>query len=209
MPPSASSVSASHSGSRDPGSAFACRPRRPRRRGLLIRRRGGSRTILALVGPVARHSSGDRPDLQAQIPALTPPNFGTVMLFGGPYPVYRLLVMAISLATIVATFLFFFRTHSALPPGRSSPTATWHRAAASIPAPSTASRCLRRRARQSCRRGDGARFDRPECRPRLAGPTAALSILVGLGSISGPLVGGAVVGATDSLGCGLNAGLRS
>jgi urea transport system permease protein len=133
--------------------------------------------------------------------ALTPPNFGTVLLFGGPYPVYRLLVMAISLLTIVATFLLFFRTRFGLA------------ARAVIANRDMASCCgINTRALDRITFAFGAGL------AGLAGAVMAplvsidpnaglgwlvpafLSILVGgLGSISGPLVGGAVVGATDSL----------
>src|SRR5690606_18290942 len=46
--------------------------------------------------------------------AVAPHEVGSVMLSGGPYPGYRPMVMGVSLATIVATFVFFFRTRAGL-----------------------------------------------------------------------------------------------
>jgi urea transport system permease protein len=42
--------------------------------------------------------------------AVAAPDLGSLDLFGAPYPVYRLVVMAISLAAIGGTFFLFFRT---------------------------------------------------------------------------------------------------
>src|SRR3546814_7028752 len=39
---------------------------------------------------------------------------GAVLVAGSPYPVYRLVVMAISLAAIAGTFMLFFRTRFGL-----------------------------------------------------------------------------------------------
>ena len=133
--------------------------------------------------------------------ALTPPHIGTVMLFGGPYPVYRLLVMAISIATIVATFLFFFRTRFGL-------------AARAVIANRDMASCLgidtRRLDRITFAFGTGlAGLAGAAMAPLISiDPSAGvgwlvpafLSILIGgLGSLSGPLAGGAAVGAVDSL----------
>ncbi len=133
--------------------------------------------------------------------AVAPPEVGTVMLFGSPYPVYRLIVMAVSLATIVATFLFFFRTRAGL-------------AARAVIANRDMAACLR----INTRRLDRITFAFGAGLAGLAGAAMApmisidpnaglgwvvpafLSILVGgLGSISGPLVGAAGVGGLDSL----------
>jgi urea transport system permease protein len=46
--------------------------------------------------------------------AVQAPDLGAVTLFGSPYPVYRLVVMAISLAAIAGTFLIFFRSRFGL-----------------------------------------------------------------------------------------------
>ena len=42
------------------------------------------------------------------------PDLGAVLVAGAPYPVYRLVIMAISLAAIAGTFAFFFRTRFGL-----------------------------------------------------------------------------------------------
>src|SRR3546814_5089974 len=42
------------------------------------------------------------------------PDLGAVLVAGSPYPVYRLVVMAISLAAIAGTFMLFFRTRFGL-----------------------------------------------------------------------------------------------
>jgi branched-chain amino acid transport system permease protein/urea transport system permease protein len=129
------------------------------------------------------------------------PALGEVVLFGSPYPVYRLVVMAISLVTIVATFWFFFRTRSGL-------------AARAVIANRDMAACLG----INTRRADRLTFAFGAALAGLAGAAMAplisvdpnaglgwvvpafLSILVGgLGTISGPLVGAAGVGGLDSL----------
>ncbi len=133
--------------------------------------------------------------------SVAPPPVGEVVLFGSPYPVYRLIVMAISLVTIVGTFLFFFRTRSGL-------------AARAVIANRDMAACLG----INTRRLDRVTFAFGSALAGLAGAAMApmisidpnaglgwvvpafLSILVGgIGTISGPLVGGAAVGGLDSL----------
>jgi len=133
--------------------------------------------------------------------AVPPPDVGSLMLFGGPYPVYRLIVMAISLATIIATFLFFFRTK-------------WGLAARAVIANRDMAACLGINTRML----DRLTFSFGAGLAGLAGAAMApmisvdpnaglgwvvpafLSILVGgLGSISGPLVGATGVGGLDSV----------
>jgi branched-chain amino acid transport system permease protein/urea transport system permease protein len=133
--------------------------------------------------------------------AVAPPDVGTVTLFGGPYPVYRLIVMAISILTIAATFYFFFRTRAGL-------------AARAVIANREMAACLgintRRLDRLTFAFGAGlAGLGGAAMAPIISiDPNAGLgwvvpaflSILVGgLGSISGPLVGAAGVGGLDSL----------
>lgn len=133
--------------------------------------------------------------------AVPSPELGSVQIFGEPYPVYRLLVMAISIAAIAGTFWLFFRTGFGL------------KARAVIANRSMAS-CLGINTRFL----DRVTFALGAGLAGLAGaamaplisvdPTAGLgwlvpgflSILVaGLGSIAGPLVGAAGVSAVDSL----------
>jgi len=133
--------------------------------------------------------------------AVPSPDMGAVDLFGEPYPVYRLAVMAISVAAITGTFWLFFRTHFGLE-------------ARAVIANRNMASCLG----INTRRLDRITFALGAGLAGLAGaamaplisidPTAGLgwlvpgflSILVaGLGSISGPLVGAAGVGAVDSL----------
>lgn len=133
--------------------------------------------------------------------SVVPPDLGSVTIAGGPYPVYRLVVMAISLAAIVATFALFFRTRFGL----------------------AARAVIANRAMASCLGIDTRRLDRwtfstGAALAGLAGAAVAplvaidpqaglgwlvpafLAILVGgLGSIAGPLVGAAGVGGLDSL----------
>jgi urea transport system permease protein len=133
--------------------------------------------------------------------AVTAPDLGAVMIGGSPYPVYRLLVMALSVATIAATIAVFYRTRFGL----------------------AARAVIANRAMASCLGVDTRRLDRITFAfgaglAGLAGAAMAplisidpnagigwlipafLSILVGgLGSLSGPLAGGAAVGAGDSL----------
>jgi urea transport system permease protein len=132
--------------------------------------------------------------------AVSAPDLGSIVLFGGPYPVYRLVVMGISLVTILATFLFFFRTR-------------WGLAARAV---------IHNRDMAACLGIDTRLLDRVTFAfgaglAGLAGAAMAplisvdpnaglgwvvpafLSILVGgLGSITGPLVGAAGVGGLDS-----------
>ncbi len=141
--------------------------------------------------------------------AVAPPDVGSVMLFGSPYPVYRLIIMVVSLATIVATFLFFFRTRPGL-------------AARAVIANRDMAACLG----INTRRLDRVTFALGSGLAGLAGAAMApvisidpnaglgwvvpafLSILVGgLGSISGPLVGAAGVGGLDSMATALSSGV--
>jgi urea transport system permease protein len=129
------------------------------------------------------------------------PNVGTVILFGSPYPVYRLVVMVVSIATVMTTFLFFFRTRSGL-------------AARAVIANRNMAACLG----IDTRRLDRMTFAFGSALAGLAGAAMAplisvdpnaglgwvvpafLSILVGgLGTIAGPLAGAAGVGGVDSL----------
>lgn len=129
------------------------------------------------------------------------PDLGAVIVAGSPYPVYRLVVMAISLSAIAGTFALFFRTRFGL----------------------AARAVIANRAMASCLGIDTRRLDRWTFSvgaglAGLAGATvspliaidpqaglgwlvpAFLAILVGgLGSIAGPLAGAAGVGGLDSL----------
>ncbi len=129
------------------------------------------------------------------------PDLGSVVVAGAPYPVYRLAIMAISLAAIAGTFALFFRTRFGL----------------------AARAAIADRAMASCLGIDTRRLDRwtfsiGAALAGLAGAAVAplisvdpqaglgwlvpafLAILVGgLGSIAGPLVGAAGVGGLDSL----------
>lgn len=129
------------------------------------------------------------------------PELGSLTIAGSPYPVYRLVVMAISLSAIAGTFALFFRTRFGL----------------------AARAVIANRAMASCLGIDTRRLDRWTFAvgaglAGLAGATVApliavdpqaglgwlvpafLSILVGgLGSIAGPLAGAAGVGGLDSL----------
>ncbi|MCX5494952.1 branched-chain amino acid ABC transporter permease [Kaistia dalseonensis] len=133
--------------------------------------------------------------------AVAVPDVGSVDLFGTPYPVYRLIVMAISIVTIIATFYVFFRTRFGL-------------AARAVIANRTMASCLgidtRRLDRITFAFGSGlAGLAGAAMAPLISiDPNAGLgwmvpaflSILVGgLGTISGPLAGAAGVGAVDSL----------
>jgi urea transport system permease protein len=131
--------------------------------------------------------------------AVAPPDLGSVMLAGSPYPVYRLAVMVISLAAIAITVLIFFRTRLGL-------------AARAVIANRDMASCLG----IDTRRLDRFTFAFGAGLAGLAGAAMAplvsidpnggigwlvpafLSILVGgLGSLSGPLVGAAAVGGVD------------
>ncbi len=125
----------------------------------------------------------------------------TVMIFGAPYPQFRLFIMAISLAVVGFTFWLFFRTSFGL-------------AARGVIANRAMAGCLG----INTRRLDRLTFAYGAALAGLAGAVMAplisldpqmglgflvpafLSILVGgLGSITGPLVGAAAVGITDNL----------
>lgn len=133
--------------------------------------------------------------------AVSPPDVGSVLLFGGPYPVYRLIVMGVSLGTIIGTFAFFFATR-------------WGLAARAVIANRDMAACLgintRRLDRLTFAFGSGlAGLAGAAMAPLISiDPNAGLgwvvpaflSILVGgLGTVSGPLVGAAGVGGLDSL----------
>lgn len=133
--------------------------------------------------------------------SVAPPDLGAVTLAGGPYPVYRLVIMGISLAAIGGTFALFFRTRFGL----------------------AARAVIANRAMASCLGIDTRRLDRwtfsvgaglaglagAAVAPLMAvDPQAGLGWLVpaflailvgGLGSIAGPLIGAAGVGGLDSL----------
>ncbi|MEZ5926490.1 MAG: branched-chain amino acid ABC transporter permease [Hyphomicrobiaceae bacterium] len=132
---------------------------------------------------------------------VAPPNVGFVQVFGGQYPVYRLIVMGVSLATILATFAFFFATR-------------WGLAARAVIANRDMAACLGINTRFL----DRITFAFGAGLAGLAGAAMApiisidpnsglgwvvpafLSILVGgLGTVSGPLAGAAGVGGLDSL----------
>ena len=133
--------------------------------------------------------------------AVAAPDLGVVSIGGSPYPVYRLIVMAISLVAIAATFFVFFRTRFGL-------------AARAVIANRDMASCLgidtRRLDRITFAFGTGlAGLAGAAMAPLISiDPSAGvgwlvpafLSILIGgLGSLSGPLAGGAAVGAVDSL----------
>ena len=133
--------------------------------------------------------------------AVAAPELGAVSIGGSLYPVYRLVVMAISLGAIAATFLVFFRTRLGL-------------AARAVIANRDMAACLG----IDTRRLDRITFAFGSGLAGLAGAVMAplvsidpngglgwlvpafLSILVGgLGTIAGPLAGGAAIGGLDSL----------
>jgi branched-chain amino acid transport system permease protein/urea transport system permease protein len=133
--------------------------------------------------------------------AVAAPDLGSVTIAGSPYPVYRLIIMVISLATIAATFFIFFRTRLGL-------------AARAVIANRDMAQCLG----IDTRRLDRLTFAFGAGLAGLAGAVTAplvsidpsaglgwlvpafLSILVGgLGSLTGPLAGAAAVGAVDGL----------
>ena len=133
--------------------------------------------------------------------AVPSPGLGSIDLFGEPYPVYRLVVMAISLAAITGTFLLFFATNFGL-------------AARAVIANRNMASCLgidtRFLDRVTFALGAGlAGLAGAAMAPLISiDPTAGLgwlvpgflSILVaGLGSIAGPLAGAAGIGTIDSL----------
>ena len=133
--------------------------------------------------------------------AVVAPNLGTVLIAGSPYPVYRLLVMTIALTAIVCTVWVFFHTRF----GLAARAAIANRAMASALGIDT-------------RRLDRITFALGAGLAGLAGAVMApltsidpavgvgwlvpafLAVLVGgLGSIAGPLIGSAGVGALDSV----------
>lgn len=129
------------------------------------------------------------------------PDLGAVIVAGSPYPVYRLVVMAISLSAIAGTFALFFRTRFGL-------------AARAVIANRSMASCLgidtRRLDRWTFSVGAGlAGLAGATVSPLIAiDPQAGLGWLVpaflailvgGLGSIAGPLAGAAGVGGLDSL----------
>jgi urea transport system permease protein len=133
--------------------------------------------------------------------AVALPDLGQVTIGGSPYPVYRLAVMAIAILAIAATFLVFFRTRLGL-------------AARAVIANRAMAACLG----IDTRRLDRLTFAAGAGLAGLAGAAMAplvsidpngglgwlvpafLSILVGgLGSLAGPLAGGAAIGGIDSL----------
>ncbi len=133
--------------------------------------------------------------------AVQPPEVGAVDLFGSPYPVYRLVVMALALAAIAGTFFVFFRTRIGL------------QARAVI-----ANRDMASALGVNTRMLDRFTFAFGAWLAGLAGaamaplisidPQAGLGWLVpgflailtgGLGSISGPMAGAIGIGGLDSL----------
>jgi branched-chain amino acid transport system permease protein/urea transport system permease protein len=125
----------------------------------------------------------------------------TVMIFGAPYPLLRLFIMVVSLVAVAFTFWLFFKTRFGL-------------AARGVIANRDMAGCLGINTRML----DRMTFAYGAALAGLAGAVLAplisidpqmglgflvpafLSILVGgLGSITGPIVGAGVVGATDNL----------
>jgi urea transport system permease protein len=132
--------------------------------------------------------------------AVPAPDLGGVELFGSPYPVYRLVVMAIALVTISATVALFFLTRFGL-------------AARAVLSNRTMAGAIgidtRRMDRITFALGTGlAGLAGGVMAPMIAvDPSAGLGYLVpgflsilvgGLGTLAGPLVGAAAVGAVDS-----------
>jgi branched-chain amino acid transport system permease protein/urea transport system permease protein len=132
--------------------------------------------------------------------AVSAPALGEVSLGGSPYPVYRLVVMAIALVSIAVTLLLFFRTRFGLT------------ARATI-----ANRSMAAALGVNTRFLDRATFSLGAFLAGLAGATIAplisvdpsaglgwltpgfLAVLVGgVGSLTGPLAGSAFVGFVDS-----------
>ena len=133
--------------------------------------------------------------------SVTLPMTETVSLFGQPYPVYRLFIMAVAVLVILLTFFLFYRTHFGL----------------------AARGAIANRSMASClgintRRLDRLTFSYGAALAGLAGAVMApimsvdpqmglgflvpafLSILVGgTGHLAGPLLGAALVGGTDSV----------
>ena len=133
--------------------------------------------------------------------SVTSPIDETLMIFGAPYPAYRLFIMAVSIAAVVFTFGSSFRTRIGL-------------AARGVIANRDMAACLG----INTRRLDRLTFSFGAGLAGLAGAVMAplisldphmglgflvpafLSILVGgLGTIAGPMAGAVAVGATDNL----------
>lgn len=129
------------------------------------------------------------------------PTSATVVIFGAEYPLFRLILMGIALATIIATFWLFFRTRT----GLAARAAIANRRMAS---------CLG----VNTRALDRLTFALGAALAGLAGAALAplisidpqaglgylvpafLSILVGgLGSIAGPVAGATTVGVVDNV----------
>ncbi len=125
----------------------------------------------------------------------------SIEIFGTPYPVYRLFIMAVALLVIAVTFWLFFRTSFGL-------------AARGVIANRDMAACLG----INTRRLDRATFAYGAALAGLAGAVMApimsvdpqmglgflvpafLSILVGgAGHLAGPLLGAAAIGATDTI----------
>jgi len=132
--------------------------------------------------------------------AVAAPDLGTAMLFGSPYPAYRLVVMGLSLAIIAGTVALFFRSRFGL-------------AARAVIANRDMAACLgidtRRLDRITFAFGAGlAGLAGAVMAPLISIDPAAglgwlvpgfLAILVGgLGSLGGPLAGAAGIGGLDS-----------
>jgi len=132
--------------------------------------------------------------------AVSAPELGAISIGGSPYPVYRLVVMAIALASIAATFYLFFRTRFGL---------TARAAIANRPMAAALGVNTRLLDRVTFSLGAGlAGLAGAAMSPLISIDPAAglgwltpgfLAVLVGgLGSLAGPLAGGAAVGAVDS-----------
>ncbi len=133
--------------------------------------------------------------------SIAAPMDSNIVIFGAPYPVLRLFIMVVSMIVVVFTFWLFFKTRFGL-------------AARGVIANRDMASCLG----VNTRRLDRMTFSYGAALAGLAGAVLAplisidpqmglgflvpafLSILVGgLGSITGPIVGAGVVGATDNL----------
>jgi urea transport system permease protein len=133
--------------------------------------------------------------------AVAAPDLGAIDLFGSPYPVYRLFVMALSLAAIGATFWLFFRTRFGLQA---------RAVIANRPMASALGVDTRRLDRITFALGAGlAGLAGAAMAPLISiDPQAGLGWLVpaflailvgGLGSLSGPLAGSVGIGGLDSV----------
>lgn len=129
------------------------------------------------------------------------PLSASVLVFGTPYPAYRLFIMAVSLTCVAATYLFFFKTRTGL-------------AARGVIANRSMAACLG----VNTRRLDRLTFAFGSGMAGLAGAVisplisldpqmglgflvpAFLAVLVGgLGTITGPIAGAGGVGMADNL----------